>query len=175
MKNSVKKKFLEAVDRNEKGFTTIELIIVIVIAGIMAAVAIPKMNHISEVDLYTTARQVKSDIRYAQQLAMSKYTNTTITFNGGVSSITVNGTSIPPNEYAITGSGINTTPKFLPPNSRATFNAVGLGATDSTALVYTFDSTGKPTAGGGSRVVISSGGSSKQVVVSSVTGSVTIP
>jgi prepilin-type N-terminal cleavage/methylation domain-containing protein len=166
MKNSIKKKFLEAVDRNEKGFTTIELIIVIVIAGIMAAVAIPKMNHISEVDLYTTARQVKSDIRYAQQLAMSKYTNTTITFNGGVSSITVNGTSIPPNEYAITGSGINTTPKFLPPNSRAKFNA---------NYTIIFNSSGVPTTGGGTAVVVSSGGNSKQVVVSSVTGSVTIP
>jgi len=154
MKSSVKKKFREVVDRNEKGFTSIELIIVIVIAGIMAAVAIPKMNHFTEVDLYTTARQVKSDIRYAQQLAMSKYTNVTIAFTGSTG------------DYAITGSGISTTPKFLPPNSRATFNAT---------YTFIFNSSGVPTTGGGTAVVISSGGSSEQVVVSAVTGSVSIP
>jgi prepilin-type N-terminal cleavage/methylation domain-containing protein len=158
MKVVIKKKIQEVVDRDEKGFTTIELIIVIVIAGIMAAVAIPKMGNVSTVDLYTTARQVKSDIRFAQQLAMSKYTNVTITFTGGTGN------------YAITGSGISTSPKFLPPNSRATFSAVGSG---STALAYTFNSSGVPTAGG--IVAISFGGSGKQVVVSSVTGSVSIP
>lgn len=148
------KKKLELVGRNEKGFTTIELIIVIVIAGIMAAVALPKMNHISTVDLYTTARQVKSDIRYAQELAMSKYTNTTITFNGGADT------------YSITGNGISIPPKFLPPSSRAIFNAT---------YSFTFNSSGVPTATAGWTVGILSGGSSEQVVVSNTTGRATIP
>ena len=120
----------------------------------MAAVAIPKMGNVSAVDLYTTARQVKSDIRYAQQLAMSKYTKTTITFNGSADT------------YSITGNGISTTPKFLPPNSRATFNAT---------YSFTFESSGDPTATAGWTVGISSGGNSEQVVVSDITGRATIP
>jgi prepilin-type N-terminal cleavage/methylation domain-containing protein len=152
MKVVIKKKIQEVVDRNEKGFTTIELIIVIVIAGIMAAVAIPKMGNVSTVDLYTTARQVKSDIRYAQQLAMSKYTNTTITFNGNADT------------YAITGNGISTTPKFLPPSSKSKFSAT---------YTFTFNSSGVPNTGG--TIVILSGADSEQVVVSSVTGRATIP
>ncbi len=83
MKNGVKKKILEVVNSGEKGFSTIELIMVIVIAGVVSAIAIPRIGNISEIDIYATARQVKADIHYAQQLSMSKFMKTTITFDGG--------------------------------------------------------------------------------------------
>ena len=126
MKSGIKKRVQEVVvSKNEKGFTTIELIIVIVIAGIMAAIAIPRMDNINTVDLYTTARQVKSDIRYTQELAMAKYMQTTITFNAGADT------------YTITGTGINDQ-RSLPGNSSATFDA---------GYTFTFFSSGLPTAG----------------------------
>ncbi len=158
MKNGLKKKFQEIVNRNEKGFTTIELIIVIVIAGIMAAVAIPKMNHISEVDLYTTARQVKSDIRYAQQLAMSKYMTVKITFNGGTDTY----------DFADkAGNGIGIPQKSLPSGSRALFNVT---------RSFDFDSSGDPTPTPSAswEVGISTGGRTAVVRVSDITGRATI-
>ena len=160
MKNGEKKKFLQVVNRNEKGFTIVELIIVIVIAGIMAAIAIPKMNEVSEVDIYTAARQVKSEIRYAQELAMSKYTTVTITFNAGAGT------------YAITGNGINpgngdTISGNLPDNSYATFDA---------GYAYTFNSSGVPTALGAVwGVGITSRGKNQLVEVSPITGQAAIP
>ncbi len=159
MKSVVKKKFQEVVNRNKEGFTTIELIIVIVIVGILSAIAIPKISSISDVDLYATARQVKSDIRFAQQLAMSKFMKTTITFAGGSDTYTISDSG---------GVAIGNGNKFLPPNSRATFGA---------NYSYQFNSTGAPTdiGGLGWTVVISSGGQSEQVVVSNVTGRATIP
>ena len=156
MKIRVTKKFQKVVNKNEKGFTIIELIIVIVIAGILSAIAIPKISSISDVDLYATARQVKSDIRFAQQLAMSKFMKTTITFAGGADTYTISDSG------GVIGNGN----KSLPPNSRATFGA---------NYSYQFNSTGAPSATNGWTVVISSGAQSEQVVVSNVTGRATIP
>ncbi|MBP5779164.1 MAG: type II secretion system protein [Campylobacter sp.] len=51
-----------------KAFTTIELIFIIVIVGIIAAVAIPKIERNG---LIEAADQIVSHIRYTQQLAMN--------------------------------------------------------------------------------------------------------
>ncbi len=159
MKTCMKKKIQEAVNRNEKGFTLLELIFVAVIVGILAAVVIPKMNSVSSVDLFASASQVKSDIHYAQQLAMSKFMKTKITFDKGSNAYTISHTT--------SGDKID---KFLPPGSRAKF--VG-------DYSYEFNSSGEPTDIGpdGWNVVIRSGeagGPTKQVVVSQQTGRATI-
>lgn len=52
----------------KKAFTMIELIFIIVVVGILAAVAIPQINRNSLVE---AADQVVSHIRYTQQLAMN--------------------------------------------------------------------------------------------------------
>lgn len=143
-----------------KGFTIIELIMVVVIMGIIAAIAVPRLG-INTIDLYTVARQVKADIRFAQESAMSKYRKTTITFSSDS------------NTYNITSSGINES-KELPARSRAVFDSG-----NSTALAFTFNSSGEPipvpvtgTVGGTLR--ISSGGSYKEIKVANITGRATI-
>lgn len=160
MKINVEKKFRKIVNGHTEGFSMIELIMVIVIMGITMAIALPKFTAVTEVDLYSTARQVKSDIRYTQELAMSKYRKTTITFGSG------NDT------YTITSSGPTQT-KQLPPRSKATFNAEGSG---TTSLVYIFNSSGEPdlTFGAGDTLRISSGSSFKDIEVEAITGRATI-
>ncbi len=147
---NVERKLRKIVNGQIKGFTTIELIMVIVIAGITMAIALPKFTAVTEVDLYSAASQVKSDIRYTQELAMSKYRQTTITFGSNT------------NTYTITSSG-PTQNKQLPPRSKAIFSA---GST----LIFTFNASGEPIAGGNGILIISSGGSNEQIVVSSITG-----
>ncbi|MGR3302912.1 MAG: GspH/FimT family pseudopilin [Candidatus Scalindua sp.] len=150
MKINVEKKLRKIVNGHAEGFSIIELIIIIVIAGIMMAVAIPKLAN-NTIDLYSVAGQVKSDIRYTQELAMSKYRQTTITFNSG------------DDTYTITSSGSSES-KSLPDRSKATFN---------TTISFTFNSSGEPIGGGGT-LTISSGGSNKQIMVSSITGRATV-
>ncbi len=156
MKTCMKKKIQEAVNRNEKGFTLLELIFIAVIVGILAAVVIPKMNSVSSVDVFASASQVKSDIRFAQQLAMSKFMKTRITFDDGSDYYFIS--------YANSGGTID---KFLPPGSRAAFGA---------DYSYEFNSSGEPTdiGGFGWNIVISSGVQTKQVVMSDQTGRATI-
>jgi len=67
--------------RNKDGFTLIELIMVIVIIGILAWVAITKYSARSDISLETAADMIKSDIRSVQALAMSQHASKTLTFN----------------------------------------------------------------------------------------------
>jgi len=151
-------KFSEEVNGNERGFSTIELIMVIVIAGIMMAVALPRLGVVNTIDLESVTRQVKSDIRYTQETAMSKYKEATITFTADDST------------YTITSTGSNESKK-LPERSKAIFNAIGTGTTD---LVFTFNSSGEPVTGVGGTLRITSEGSFNEIMVESMTGRATI-
>ncbi len=160
MKINVEKKLRKIVNGHSEGYTIIELIMVLVVAGIMSALALPRFSNISGHDAYNAARQAKSDIRYAQELAMSNYKRTTIAFVSGG------------NSYTITGV---TQPRELPPNSKATF-------VSSSNLQFIFNTAGEPvdTSGnlitvGGQTLAISSGVSNEQVTVSDITGTVSIP
>jgi MSHA pilin protein MshC len=55
---------------DEDGFTLIELLMVVVILGVLAFVAISRMNT-QEARVATAAEQAATDIRYAQELAMA--------------------------------------------------------------------------------------------------------
>ena len=82
--------------KNEKGFTLIELIIVIVILGIIAGVAVPKFIGLSDSARVSSARGVGGAISGTIQSAHADYLlNTTVytpasiltstSFSGGVS------------------------------------------------------------------------------------------
>ena len=139
----------------KEGFSLLELIMVMVIMGIIAAIALPRLE-VKAVDLYTVVRQVKADIRFAQESAMSKYRETTITFSSDS------------NTYNISSSGINES-KELPVRSKAVFDSG-----NSTALTFVFNSSGEPVTGAGGILRISSGGSYEEIKVENITGRATI-
>ncbi len=55
-----------------KGFTIIELLIVIIIIGSLAAAAIVSLSRQSSIDLFAQRDQIAQDIRYTQTLAMTQ-------------------------------------------------------------------------------------------------------
>ncbi|NIQ92677.1 MAG: prepilin-type N-terminal cleavage/methylation domain-containing protein [Deltaproteobacteria bacterium] len=129
---------------NCRGFTLVELIMVVVLIGILAVSVIPKFVDTSAISLQGGAAMVAADIRYTQELAMSTHSPKTITF-------TTNDTF-----YTVNSQTMN-----LP--SRVSISS---GAT------FTFNSLGEPTTGGGSSVQITAGGSTKTITVESYTGRV---
>jgi prepilin-type N-terminal cleavage/methylation domain-containing protein len=158
MKSDTNMNLLEKLNGDKRGFSTIELIMVIVISGIMMAVALPKLGVVNTIDLESVTRQVKSDIRYTQEIAMSRYKKATITFDSNLDT------------YTITSTGSSES-KELPERSKAIFNAVGTGTTN---LVFTFNSSGEPVTGAGGTLRITSEGSYNEIKIENMTGRATI-
>lgn len=80
--------------KDKKGFTLTELILVIVIIGILSGLIYPEAaNLIQKQRLQSAAKEVVSDVRVAQQLAISKGINVQLVFRNYASSL--------PNSYSI--------------------------------------------------------------------------
>ncbi|GEM_PF-1796386 len=97
-----------------RGFTLVELVVVIVLLGILVAYAAPRFAGRGGYSELTAREDVKQSLRYAQQLAMSQ-TNSTVTFSSPSSTqidVQVNGVSAPLPGAPPPGGG-NTFPKSM--------------------------------------------------------------
>ena len=66
---------------NRKGFTLIELVIIIILIGIIAVVVAPKLGDVTTTKASSFRDKLKADIRYAQNLAMSQNRRYRVFFN----------------------------------------------------------------------------------------------
>ncbi len=82
--------------KNNKGFTIIEMVIVIVIMAILAAVAVPNIiSWRAKSSLGGDTRTLKADFELARSRAIRDNTNMTISFNTGNNSYSItNGVDI---------------------------------------------------------------------------------
>ena len=89
---------------NQQGFTLIELIMVIVILGILAATALPKFCDLSSSARVSTMRGLQGAINSASATAASAYlvaaassttTVTSVSLNGAANGVTVNTSGFP--------------------------------------------------------------------------------
>lgn len=64
------------------GFSLLELIVVIAIFAVLSAIALPTYQQLRpNIVLNSTARQIASDLRYAQQLAVTEQIVYSVVFN----------------------------------------------------------------------------------------------
>jgi len=158
---------------NSKGFTLIELVMVLVLIGIIAAFAAPKLGGITSTNASVFADKFRSDIRYAQALAMTQtmryrvYINTAPSPNPGYAVVNdANGNGIwgEAGEVAINPAGGS--------NLSVALNAgqyAGITVSTPAGGYIEFDSLGAPT-GGGAVLTVSPGGS--VITITETTGAV---
>jgi Tfp pilus assembly protein FimT len=65
----------------ENGVTLIEVIMIIAIIGMLAAMSIPRIGSLDERTAYTTARRIVADMRYARRLAITTAKNHIVRFS----------------------------------------------------------------------------------------------
>ncbi len=65
----------------QRGFTLAELITVLVIVGILAAVAVPRFFEVNSFQARGTADQILAALRYAQKTAIAQHRDVTVTIS----------------------------------------------------------------------------------------------
>ena len=76
---------------NCKGFTFIELVMVIVLIGIIAVYAAPRLSNVTDTKAGAFVDKLRADIRYAQNLAMTGNQRYRVYFNGSGGGAPANG------------------------------------------------------------------------------------
>lgn len=125
--------------KSSKGFTLIELMIVVVIIGILAALAIPRFMRSTTKAKQSEARQLLKQV-YTMQRAY-RQENDNYACNGAVASATA------PAAFAVLGVDIGSTARFTYTMTSATQNAFTCTATanlddDATVDTWTINQNG---------------------------------
>ncbi len=162
----------------DRGFSLTEMIVIIAILGILSWLAYPKVVAMDEIKLDTAARRLVADLRYAQNLAMSRRVIHGILFDPTLEKYTV----FAPNAATpLTDPADRARSLIVDYTSRTEFKGVLVqSATFGTTPGVTFDYYGVPRDTGGvdltgnGLVVLSYQGITDTVVVAPQTGTVTI-
>ena len=146
--------------RRRGGYSFLELIILLAICGIMAAIAFPRMaNATNRYRLDFAARRIVSDLERARSNARLTGVTQTVAFDLTLHRYTVSGNT---NGLAA-GTLVDLTSD--PTNAKLS-SANFAGSTPTTSI--SFDVYGQPTSGG--TVVISAGASSRTITLDAASG-----
>jgi prepilin-type N-terminal cleavage/methylation domain-containing protein len=148
-----------------KAFTLIELMIVIVIIGIAAAMAVPMISSAASFQIRSAANVVAADLEYAKSMAISRGRSYSVVFDSATESYQIKD----PNGSPVTPPGRKDTVRF---GAGSQLNNVLITSVSFSSGTVTFDYLGSPNNGG--TVELQAGGITKTVTVEPVTGFISV-
>ena len=125
--------------RSQGGFTLVELVVVLILVGILAAVAIPRLVGIGSFDTRGFYDRVASGLRYAQKQAIAKRRVVCVSFAAASITFTFEPTA-----------GLGCTQNLAGPSGQSPYTVVPQGsgiAFTSTPTNFSFDALGRPSTG----------------------------
>lgn len=170
-----------------RGLALVELVLVLVLLGILALVAMPWMDDLTAPKVTATARKLASDITYAQHLAMTRGERYRVYFNTApapaqgyavVNDLDGDGNWGEPGEFAVDPAGRGDLVVVLNTGDYAGIT-IPSGSIGFAGSFVEFNTLGVPFDGGGAITaptsIAVSGGTSQTVTVQPNTGRVNTP
>ena len=154
--------------RISRGFTTIEILIVVVIIAIAAFTAIPMMSSASSMQVRSASNMIIGDLEYAKSIAISRSQNYSVVFDTSAESYEIQDQSGNVIAHPIK-KGFDYIIDF---QNDSRLNKVNIDSTTLSSNTVTFNSLGSPDNGG--TITVEAGGDSITITVEPVTGYVRV-
>jgi len=138
--------------RGQKGYSLVELVVVVVLLGVLAAVAVPSLSGTRAIDDAAFVQDVRSGLRHAQRSAVAQRRTVCVAFTASTVSFTI-----------ASASGGGCTAGLTGPGGEQPFSVSTAGAGfTSVPTDFSFDSMGAASVGqtlslAGTTIVVDAG------------------
>lgn len=164
----------------KEAFTIVELIVVVVILGIAALLAVPMISSAADVQVRSAANMIAADLEYAKSMAISTQQNHSVVFDSANESYHLQDASANPIEHPMkAGSDF-----VVNLQSDSRLSRVDIASADfepGSQSAVTFDYLGSPYSGtttanplNSGQILLQAGSFSLTVAVEPMTGYVTV-
>lgn len=142
-----------------RGFTLVELVLVMTIAGVLAAVAVPRMVDRSAFQTHGGAAEIRTALRYAQKLALAKNRKICVTITPPTSMALMVENPVAPaapcnQDVVRVGGNPSPTPPAITTYTVTLPTGINLA---SSANTFSFDNFGRPSIIAGVSLTIGAG------------------
>jgi prepilin-type N-terminal cleavage/methylation domain-containing protein len=157
---------------SRRGFTLVEVIIVVVILSIAAMMAIPMMSSAGSVQIRSAADAIAADLEYAKSMAISRQRKYSVVFDIDNESYWIqDDTSPDPIKHPVK-RGFDYVIDFKKDNRMNKVDIYSVNFDSTTAIKFTFDYLGSPDDGG--NITLRADGATVIITVEPVTGFISI-